>query len=85
VIYERAKEHLGVTDSGIIRMRRQLVRATRALQEQGTVPPGVDEPRLYRVRSGAIVLPNGVPGLDATKDLQWRGLTEEPPLLEARA
>jgi len=85
VIYQRDNEHLGVTDSGIIRMRRLLVRAAKALRDEGKIPPGVEKPEVYRARVGAIVLPNGVAGLEATKDLQWKALTEEePPKLEAR-
>jgi phthalate 4,5-dioxygenase len=83
VIYQRDKEHLGVTDAGIIRMRRLLLRAARALEQNGSVPPGVDNPRVYKVRSGATVLPNGVNGIEATRDLQWKALTEEPPTLVA--
>jgi hypothetical protein len=85
VVYQRDHEHLGVTDLGIIRMRRLLIRATRALMENGAVPPGVDNPEVYRVRSGGVILPNGVHGIQATKDVQWRALREEPPKLEARA
>jgi hypothetical protein len=81
-IYQRDAEHLGVTDSGIIRMRRLFIKHVRQLRDTGAVPPGVDNPDIYRVRSGAIVLPNGVSGIEATKDLQWKALTEEPPALE---
>jgi hypothetical protein len=77
-IYQRDKEHLGVTDSGIIRMRRLLIRAARALRESGALPEALDRPDVYLVRSGGVVLPNGVSGIEATKDLQWRALTEEP-------
>jgi phenylpropionate dioxygenase-like ring-hydroxylating dioxygenase large terminal subunit len=85
VVYQRDHEHLGVTDLGIIRMRRLLIRATRALERDGTIPPGVDNPEVYKVRSGAVVLPNGVPGITATKEMQWRALREEPPKIQARA
>jgi hypothetical protein len=85
VIYQRDNEHLGVTDSGIIRMRRLLIKAARDLRDKGTVPPGVDDPQVYMVRSGGIVLPNGVPGIEATKDLQWRALQGEAPKIQARA
>jgi hypothetical protein len=81
-IYQRDAEHLGVTDSGIIRMRRLFIKHVRQLRDTGAVPPGVDNPDIYRVRSGAIVLPNGVSGIEATKDLQRKALTEEPPALE---
>ena len=75
-IYQRDKEHLGVTDSGIIRMRRLFIKYARELRDNGTIPPGVDNPDVYKVRSGGIVLPNGVPGIEATKDLQWSALRE---------
>jgi hypothetical protein len=82
-IYQRDNEHLGVTDSGIIRMRRLLINAAKTLRDQGTVPPGVDNPDLYRVRSAITLLPNGVDGIEATKDLQWMAPKEEPSKLQA--
>jgi nitrite reductase/ring-hydroxylating ferredoxin subunit len=69
-IYERTQEHLGMTDSMIIRTRRRLITAARALREEGTIPPGVDNPELYRLRSGGALLPKGVDGLAATHELQ---------------
>jgi phenylpropionate dioxygenase-like ring-hydroxylating dioxygenase large terminal subunit len=83
VIYQRDDEHLGVTDSGIIRMRRLLIKATKDLRDKGTVPPGVDKPELYRIRSVCAVLPNGVNGIEATRDIQFQNVTEQP--LAARA
>jgi nitrite reductase/ring-hydroxylating ferredoxin subunit len=83
-IYQRDAEHLGVTDAGIIRMRRLLIRATRALQNEGTIPPGVDNPEVYKVRSGNVILPNGVNGIEATQNLQWAALQGEPPKIEVR-
>jgi phthalate 4,5-dioxygenase oxygenase subunit len=56
-IYDRTKEHLGSSDTGIIQTRRRLVAAARALREAGTTPPGVDAPHSYLVRSAGIVLP----------------------------
>ncbi len=76
VIYKRDQEHLGVTDSGIIRMRRRLARAAMALREDGTPPPGVDSPELYMVQSISTVLPNGVNGIEATQDHQWANLRD---------
>ncbi len=58
-IMDRTKEHLGTADAALIRVRRRLINAARALGEQGTMPPGVDEPELYRVRSCMAVLPKG--------------------------
>jgi hypothetical protein len=77
VIYKRDQEHLGVTDAGIIRMRRLLAKAAIALREDGTTPPAVDNPELYKVRSVSTLVPNGVNGIQATQDLQWAALAEE--------
>ncbi len=69
-IYDRTKEHLATSDMGVIRLRRLLLNAMKALREDGTVPLGVDNPEVYKVRSGGIVLPNGIDGVEATRDLQ---------------
>jgi hypothetical protein len=37
-----------------------LLKAAKALREDGTPPPGVDRPDLFRVRSCSAVLPEGV-------------------------
>jgi hypothetical protein len=55
-IYDRSHEHLGTTDQFIITARRRMIRLARAL-EQGITPPGVDEPEVYRQRSGQMILP----------------------------
>jgi len=68
-IYDRSHEHLGITDSMIIRSRRRLVDAAKALAANGTVPPGVDDPSLYRIRSGGAILPKGANGLEVTQDV----------------
>ena len=77
VIYKRNQEHLGVTDSGIIRMRRLLAKAAIALREDGSPPPGLDRPELYKVQSISTLLPNGVNGIEATRDHQYAHLAEE--------
>jgi phenylpropionate dioxygenase-like ring-hydroxylating dioxygenase large terminal subunit len=68
-IYDRSQEHLATTDSMIIRSRRRMLDAARALHDHGTVPPGVDEPALYRLRSGGAILPRGVDGLTVLEDV----------------
>jgi phthalate 4,5-dioxygenase oxygenase subunit len=55
-IYDRSHEHLGTTDQFIITARRRMIRAAREL-EQGILPPGVDNPEVYRQRSGEMILP----------------------------
>jgi phthalate 4,5-dioxygenase len=67
-IFDRESEHLGTTDALIIRTRRRMITAARALEEQGVVPPGVQNPELYRQRSGGVILPRDVNWWDATED-----------------
>jgi phenylpropionate dioxygenase-like ring-hydroxylating dioxygenase large terminal subunit len=67
-IYDRTQEHLGTTDSLIIRARRRLIDSARAFAQSGKTPPGSVDPELYRVRSGQVMLP---------KDANWVAATEE--------
>jgi len=71
-ILDRTVEHLGTTDALIIRARRRLMAAARALAEHGTIPPGVDQPEAYRARSGGVVLPRNVDWWQQTEDLRHR-------------
>jgi hypothetical protein len=66
-LYDRTLEHLGTTDSMIIQTRRRLIDAAKALRDHGTIPPGVDNPGLYRLRSGGALLPRGVNGLEVLR------------------
>jgi phthalate 4,5-dioxygenase len=61
-IANRAIERLGTADGMIIRVRQRLLRAARALAGDGARPPGLDDPRLYRVRSASAVL---------RRDVRW--------------
>ncbi|HLF72444.1 MAG TPA: Rieske 2Fe-2S domain-containing protein [Dehalococcoidia bacterium] len=70
-IYDRSKEHLGTTDALIIRTRRKLIAAAKALRNQSVIPPGVDQPGVYRTRSGGIILPRSVEWQDATRTLRY--------------
>jgi hypothetical protein len=63
-ICDRAAEHLGSSDAGIIRARRRLMNAARALREQGAAPPGLGEPEAYGVRSASVVLPRNGSWID---------------------
>jgi len=69
-IYDRSREHLGTTDQLIIRTRRRLLAAARALRDRGEIPPGVDNPELYRQRSGGTILQRSVDWWEATKELR---------------
>jgi nitrite reductase/ring-hydroxylating ferredoxin subunit len=78
-IYKRWQEHLGTTDVMIIRTRARLIQAAKALRDNGTIPPGVDNPEVYRVRSGEVILPRGVDWWQASADLRERfGPIPEP-------
>ncbi|MGH3303796.1 MAG: Rieske 2Fe-2S domain-containing protein [Streptosporangiaceae bacterium] len=69
-IYDRTREHLGSSDAMVIRVRRRLIAAARALAETGTVPPGVAEPEAYRQRSGGVILDSGADWIADTRDLR---------------
>jgi hypothetical protein len=56
-IYDRAQEHLGVADSGVIHMRRRLLESAKALNAQDLTPPGVDSPTSYCVSGVGFLLP----------------------------
>jgi len=56
-IVDHTFEHLAPSDQMITRTRRRLLLAARALQDQGTTPPAVDDPALYqKIRSGERIL-----------------------------
>jgi hypothetical protein len=76
-IYDRSREHLGTTDQLIIRTRRRMVGAIKALRDQGIAPPGVDNPDVYRQRSGGVVLPRSVDWWEGTRDLRQAFVTHE--------
>jgi hypothetical protein len=69
-IVDRSREHLGTTDSAIVRVRLRLLEAAKALGEDGTTPPGVETPEVYRQRSGWVFLPRGVEYWDGTRELR---------------
>jgi phthalate 4,5-dioxygenase oxygenase subunit len=59
-IYDRTREHLGPTDLGVVQFRLLMLQAARDLAA-GHPPPSAHLPDAYRVRSGAIVVPAGLP------------------------
>jgi hypothetical protein len=49
-------EHLAPSDQMITRTRRRLLMAARALRDKGVMPPGAENPEVYRgARSGYLV------------------------------
>jgi phthalate 4,5-dioxygenase len=69
-IYDRSKEHLGASDTMIIRSRRRLLAAARKFEETGQAPLTVDRPEFYRTRVGSTLLPKGADWLASTRDLR---------------
>jgi len=67
-IYDRTREHLGSADTGIIRYRRRLMNAAKALREQGAPAPGVDTPEAYWVRSASLVIPRKANWVEASRE-----------------
>jgi nitrite reductase/ring-hydroxylating ferredoxin subunit len=59
VIYDRSHEHLGTLDVMVITVRRQLLRAVKAMRDQGVIPPNVDNQYLNRIRHATVILPHG--------------------------
>ena len=69
-VYDRTQEHLGTSDAMVIRTRKRLIDAAKALRDEGRVPPGVDDPHVYETRSGGVVLPEDVNWIEATTNLR---------------
>ena len=66
-ILDRTKENLCSGDRSIIKARWMLLRAAKELREQGKIPPGVRDARVYGVRGAAKVVPESVSWIEATK------------------
>jgi phthalate 4,5-dioxygenase oxygenase subunit len=78
-ILDRSTERLGTSDVMVIRVRRRLMEAARALAERDVTPPGVDRPDVYGVRSGGAILPESADWLEATSELR-KAFVEHPQL-----
>jgi len=76
VIQDRSREHLCLTDKGIVSTRSRLLRAAKASREGKSVP-GL-EPASQRVRSCAIELPVGQHYKDGAKHGLFPALDSEP-------
>jgi phenylpropionate dioxygenase-like ring-hydroxylating dioxygenase large terminal subunit len=83
-IFDRRKEQLGTSDVMVIRVRRRLLEAARGLRDRGVTPPGVDNPEVYRVRSGGFFLEEGGDWIEATRELR-QAFVEHPELDRAIA
>ena len=79
-IADRTKEHLGSSDSMVIKTRRRIMTASINLQE-GIDPATVDHPELYEERSGGTILPKGQGWFEATRDLR-KAFIDRPELAD---
>ncbi|MDB5820999.1 MAG: rieske [2Fe-2S] domain protein [Rhizobacter sp.] len=68
-IYDRSKEHLGVSDTGVAMTRKLLLANLREMATSGTMPTRFDDPDLWMVRAVSLTLPAGV---------DWRVEGREP-------
>ena len=82
-IYARDKEHLGTSDSMIIRTRQRLLRAVKDMLATGALPSAIDNPGVYRSRSGSIILAPGVDWESATEHLRKPDVAPGEPVLQA--
>lgn len=71
-IVNRSREHLGTADAMIIQVRHRLLNAAKRLRDQGEIPPGVDRPGSYAVRSATAIM---------DEDANW--LEEISPYIQA--
>ncbi|HEY2593939.1 MAG TPA: Rieske 2Fe-2S domain-containing protein [Chloroflexota bacterium] len=70
LVYDRSTEHLGTSDTMIIRTRRRLITAARTFAETGVTPMTVEHPEWYRIRSGSTLLPMDADWFKATEQLR---------------
>jgi phthalate 4,5-dioxygenase oxygenase subunit len=66
-IYDRSKEHLGTTDTGIARVRRMLLDSIKK-HSQGQPAPAIDSPDSFMVRALSITIPIGADWLEHGRD-----------------
>jgi hypothetical protein len=84
-IANRTAEHLGTADAMIIRTRQRLLRAAKALRDEGTPPPIVREPEKYRVRTSTALLPEGADWRVSLNDWHAARVDEVPAAMAATA
>ena len=58
-VYDRTQEHLGSTDTGIVRTRRLLIDAARKLQVEQVRPVSAQRPESFMQRAVSLTLPAG--------------------------
>jgi hypothetical protein len=69
-IYDRTQERLGLSDSGIVQVRRRLIEGAKTFMAESAPPPGVLNPEWYRVRGAATILPKDADWVESTGELR---------------
>jgi hypothetical protein len=69
-IYDRSQEHLGTSDSAIIRVRKRLMDSAKAFMAEGAPSPGVLDPAVYQVRGAAALLPKNADWVKSTEEIR---------------
>jgi hypothetical protein len=77
-IYNRTKEHLGTSDTGIIATRRRLTEAAKKFAEDGLTPPEVLSPEVYQVRADALFLEPSESWFESSAKRRQVSLTNNP-------
>ena len=67
-IYDRSRENLGTSDSGVARTRRVLLEAARKLATEEIRPASAQEPDKFLVRAISIMIPAGSDWMELGRD-----------------
>jgi phthalate 4,5-dioxygenase oxygenase subunit len=76
-IYDRSKEHLGVSDTGIARTRRLLLDTVRKLASQNIRPVSSTEPEKFMVRAVSLTVPAGSDWMDSGREFMKAKIGED--------
>jgi len=77
-IEDRTKEHLGTSDQMITATRRRLIKAAKALEQDGEIPPGVENPDIYHLaRSGGMIINRELNWLDQVEHFKETAIWPE--------
>jgi hypothetical protein len=63
-IFDRTKEHLGSSDTGIAMTRRLLLEAVSAYRDRNIKPSGASNPDTFMVRAVSLTLPESTSWVD---------------------
>jgi len=68
-VLDRTKEHLCAGDLSVIKARRMLLDAAKALRDKGTPPAGARDPSVYRVRGCSAVVADNIDWVEGVKEV----------------